>query len=68
MLAKSDIRHFLDTFVCVGVPSDNNYNKLFYHYGIIKTIDKNEITLRTKNGFVIIPMKKIKKISKTRQK
>ena len=60
-----DVEGFLNKYVAVGVPHDLIYNRLFYYFGFLKSIENKEITIRTKNGFKIIPIENIKHIYET---
>jgi len=66
MLEKEYIEAFIEKNVSVGVPHLILDNRLFFYYGILKSVTRNEITLQTKNGFKIIQIEEIKDIHKNK--
>lgn len=46
---KKSIEIFLDRFICVDTPNDFN-DGFFHHYGYLKKIDENWITLKKQDS------------------
>ena len=64
VLRIEEIESFLNQTVSIGVPHLILEGQLFFHYGILKYVDSEEIQIQTKDGFRRIPIKNIVAIRK----
>ena len=68
MIDRNEIETFLEEYIAIGVPHSIVPDKLFFYFGYLRYIDKEEIKIETNNGFKIIPISQIYDIHKARGK
>lgn len=59
MLNKDEILLFLGELISVGVQHTVLPDRLFFYYGILIKVDENVLTLRTNDGFKIVPIEQV---------
>ncbi|MCJ7571817.1 MAG: hypothetical protein MUO82_08075 [Candidatus Thermoplasmatota archaeon] len=59
MLNKEEILLFLGELISVGVQHTVLPERLFFYYGVLIKVDENALTLRTNDGFKIVPIEQV---------
>ena len=65
MIEKIELEIFLQKKVAIGVGHDIIQGRLFFYFGRLIHISQDDVKLKTKNGFKIIPIGEIRDIHRT---
>jgi len=68
MLKKENIENYLNKNISVGVPHLVIDDRLFFFYGILINVSETEITIKTKNGYKIIPIEQIQDLHENKNR